>query len=349
MPYRPALDGLRALAVFIVVAYHAEVPGFAGGFLGVDVFFVLSGYLITTLLRQEHARTGRIDVRRFYLRRCLRLIPALLLLLAAYVVLAPLVWPKFTAAQHGRDALIAALFMADYARALWSVPTVLSHTWSLAVEQHFYLIWPLVLLLLNRMPGGARAHAWTLLALYLAATLWRDWSILNASWDSVYFRFDTRLSGLVLGSFLAVVAGPAAGRPPIKLLWAAPAVLAAALCCVFLSGGQPVALVLGVTLVEGASALLILIAVSAQPTRLQRLLSHPVLVRMGVLSYGIYLWHHPLALLLRDVLPSPLTLALVLLVSWLLAAISHQTVERFGRSPAASRGDPARLSPAAAA
>ena len=348
MPYRPALDGLRALAVLIVIAYHAETPGFAGGFLGVDVFFVLSGFLITTLLNGEYARTGRIDVPRFYARRFLRLAPALFLMLATYLLVSTLIWPDLSAAEHGRDALIAALFLGDYARALWAVPTLLGHTWSLAVEQHFYLLWPAVLLLVQRLPS-VRAQVWTLLTLYVATTLWRDWSILNAPWETVYFRFDTRLSGLVLGSLLAVVAGRTSWLPAPKRVWGVAALGILALCCLRLAGGAPVSLVVGVTLVEIATAMLILVAVSARPDPLQKLLSHPVLVRMGVLSYGMYLWHHPVALLMRDLLPWPLALPLVLASSFVLAAISYHTVERLGRSWATFRVGPARPSAASLA
>src|SRR5690606_20056331 len=109
--YVPQLDGLRALAVLAVVAFHARVPVVSGGFLGVDLFFVLSGYLITRLLADEYARSGRIALGEFYLRRLRRLYPALMALLAVYVVAAPFLFPEHS--KHQRDAAIAALYLSD--------------------------------------------------------------------------------------------------------------------------------------------------------------------------------------------------------------------------------------------
>lgn len=204
-----ALDGLRAVAVLLVLAFHARVPGLQGGLLGVDVFFVLSGYLITRLLLQEHAERGRIDVAAFYGRRLRRLYPALLLMLGAYSVWAPWAF-QHRAIEHGRDALLAVLYLADYARAFWQAPVVLQHTWSLAVEAHFYLLWPAVLIGLLRLPPTRRVQV--LLLLYLAALAWRSHNMLSVrDWAGVYYAFDTRLAGLLLGA-LAACGGRELGR-----------------------------------------------------------------------------------------------------------------------------------------
>src|SRR5687768_11060779 len=136
MRYMPELDGLRALAVCAVLAFHAGAPMAQSGYLGVDLFFVLSGFLITSILVAEHERSGTIAVGRFYVRRALRLYPSLLLMLAVFVVVAPLLWPELPAARY---ALWSALYLSDYTRALIGEPEVLSYTWSLSVEEHFYL------------------------------------------------------------------------------------------------------------------------------------------------------------------------------------------------------------------
>src|SRR3546814_6270958 len=145
MPFFPALDGLRAVAVLAVMVFHA-MTGFAtGGFLGVDVFFVLSGYLITCLLLVEHHGAGRIAISAFYLRRALRLYPALLLMLAVYLLAAPWLFPEASVSSHARDALLAGTYLSDYSYAFFKEPFYLKHTWSLAAEEHFYLLWPLLL------------------------------------------------------------------------------------------------------------------------------------------------------------------------------------------------------------
>jgi peptidoglycan/LPS O-acetylase OafA/YrhL len=203
MPYNPALDGLRAVAVMLVVLFHARAPIAFGGYLGVDIFFVLSGYLITSLLLSELDTKGTLDLRRFYLRRLLRLTPALFAMLAVYLIVAPFLWPATT--DHGKQAAIAATYLSDYAVAFWGTPDFLSHTWSLSVEEHFYLLWPLVLLAACRR-WDRRSLVWVFGAAYGLATLVRWVCIVKGqSWEQVYYRFDTHLSGLMLGAWLAAL------------------------------------------------------------------------------------------------------------------------------------------------
>src|SRR5690349_20309645 len=140
MSRNSALDGARALAVLLVLLHHTRVPGFAGGFIGVDVFFVLSGYLITSILLREADSAGDIRIGRFLLRRALRLYPPLLLMLSAVLILGPSIWPT---EQLGMPVLISALYLSDYATAFYGPLSVIGHTWSLAVEEHFYLLWPI--------------------------------------------------------------------------------------------------------------------------------------------------------------------------------------------------------------
>ena len=124
-PYNPAFDGLRAVAVILVLAGHCDITVFDQGYFGVDLFFVLSGFLITRLLVDEIDTTGRVDIRRFYLRRLLRLAPALLLMLAAYLLVAPLLWPQLNFMSHLRDAALAAFYLSDYSQAFWHNPKIL--------------------------------------------------------------------------------------------------------------------------------------------------------------------------------------------------------------------------------
>src|SRR6266536_4879494 len=218
--HAPGLDGVRALAVLAVVVYHLGTTGGAhllpGGFLGVDVFFVLSGYLITSLLMVEGWQAGRISIRRFYQRRARRLLPALLALLLA-VGVAGAFWLTDQAAAL-RGELVAAL---TYVTNWWLIaqkasyfgggsrPSPLTHLWSLAVEEQFYLVWPLVMILLARLRTSRRVVLAVLAVLIAASTvaaaLWYDpW----ADPSRVYYGTDTRALAPLVGAALAFAVRP---------------------------------------------------------------------------------------------------------------------------------------------
>lgn len=307
--YRPELDGLRAIAVTSVLLLHAAQNGpFLGGFVGVDLFFVLSSFLITSILADELRETGRLNLGRFYWRRFLRLMPALLFMLAGYLAIAPFLWPNY---PHGRDALVASLYLSDYAYAGWGVPRYLGHTWSLAVEEHFYLLWPFVLPLLLR---STRPLVW-LAAAFATLTLWRTSNAMD--FTQSYFRFDTHATGLVLGAalyFSGLRLGRAAG-------FAALAVFAA----LVLTSSFPYAFI-AIPPAEIASAVLIASAASLD------FLRNPALVWLGRRSYAIYLWHVPIVGLVRAFdLAAVATVFLTLVLSIGCAMLSWHTVEAWGR------------------
>ncbi len=163
---RPDVEGLRAVAVVAVVLHHAHVGGFSGGYVGVDVFFVLSGFLITGLLGREIERSGRIALAAFYARRARRLLPAAVLVLVVTVLASAVLLPPLQARQVALDGVAAAVYVANYRFAAASTdylspetdPSPLQHYWSLAVEEQFYLAWPLLLLIAlsaRRRPGRA--------------------------------------------------------------------------------------------------------------------------------------------------------------------------------------------------
>ena len=325
--YNPALDGLRGVAILLVIFSHAHVPLFGGAFLGVDLFFVLSGYLITSLLLMERADTGGLAYWRFYRRRFLRLMPALALFLAVYVLVAPLLWPGLDDVRQ--DAWVSLLYLADYGIAFYDSPGTLLHMWSLSVEEHFYLVWPPLLMLLVRFsPPGA---VWRPVALlYLASWLWRLlWVAQGQEFFEIFFRFDTRASGLLAGSLLAALMI----EKPALLTWLQarmPHALWLPLAIPLLMGlgwDNQGAMVWGITLVELATMVL-LVAAQQRHGVVYDMLSTPVLVRLGALSYGIYLWHYPVVRYFRADHPWPVALALTLVVSSALAALSFYTVER---------------------
>jgi len=324
--YNPALDGLRAIAAMLVVADHCRVPGFAAGFFGVDLFFVLSGYLITRLLVDEFDARSRINLRGFYLRRFLRLTPPLLLMLVAYLAVAPMAWPQFSLWAHIRDAALAGFYLSDYSLVFWHHPRMLLHSWSLAVEEHFYLIWPLAILLLTRIE--IRWRIAVLFGIYLLATVWRIFEYERLDWNTTYYRFDTRMSGLVFGAILAIWL-PRIGRISEKIANAAGVFACAALILCLTVGywHAPGGLVWMISLVEVAAAAL-LIAASVQNSWVSAMLSAPPLVGIGIISYGVYLWHYPAAAFFRGLLPWYQTMPLVLTLALATATASYLAIER---------------------
>lgn len=219
----PALDGVRALAVLAVLADHAGVPGLSGGFVGVDVFFVLSGFLITSLLLDEHRRTGRVDLGAFWARRARRLLPALTVLVAAVALGRRLFAPDSVGGLR-YDALSALGWVANWRFAAaktdyfaqGGAASPLQHTWSLGVEEQYYLVWPLVLtavtvLLAHRSRASVRRLA-TLATVGVLATVGAIASAAEAVWLSgnaapgrVYFGSDTRAQALLAGAAAAAV------------------------------------------------------------------------------------------------------------------------------------------------
>lgn len=324
MKYVPALDGIRALAILFVVLFHARTRefGLQGGFLGVDVFFVLSGYLITGLLADEHARSGTIRLGHFYLKRARRLYPALLLMLGGYLWLAPKFFPMIPLHKNIRDVVVSALYLSDYAAAFYRIPLRIGHTWSLAIEEHFYLVWPLALLFLLKLKRSTAIAC--IFGLFVAATAWRWWSLeLFHRWAFTYVRFDARLSGLLLGSAVGLWQPQLRGRAGFALCGLA----GLAVLVTTQTLGARFGLRYGVLFSEICSVALLLGATSIPIFR------WPIMVWIGRMSYGWYLWHYPI---LRGIHKFGIhdfwqRLLIGGGVSLLLAAVSYYTVERLFR------------------
>ncbi len=335
-PYYPALDGLRALAVGIVLCAHGGVPYFRSGGVGVDIFFVLSGFLITTILVTEEARTGGINFRNFYVRRCLRLMPALGL--TGAVTAAGMVWleQRFP----GTELALALSYTANWALAF--NPTYhlqwLNHCWSLAVEEQFYLIWPLAMLGLAKAVRNPATRAGVLLAGAAVVAVYRASKVGVYTDERINFGLDTRMDTLMAGAALACfVRSLPAGRLPAagsKVLgrFLAPLMLAALFAVIHVvTWYSPWMGWIGYVLVGGAATLVVLDLVAGSHSWLARVLSAAPLRFVGRISYGVYLYHLPVYFAVEKLLPGaalPVRLGLKLAVSFTLAILSYFLVER---------------------
>ena len=300
--YIPALDGLRGIAALLVVLTHLPDRGwwFGGGFIGVDIFFVLSGYLICGLLLHEWEKTGYISLSRFYMRRFLRLMPALWTMVLVVLVIQ---WLRDAdAMQHAvRGAIWTILYLVNWVRALKieSLFWLFDHTWSLAVEEQFYLLWPALLCFLVRR-GGARCVFQVALVLALLSWAWRvglQWT--GTGQNRLYHGLDTRFDAPMWGCALAAwLHGKGAiTKPATQQLVRFGAVVALA---VLLYAGIVMNISLwtskgfyswGSVAVAWLAALLIFDATRNPRSFLRPLFCWPPLVQFGVVSYGVYLWH----------------------------------------------------------
>ena len=303
--YVPGLDGIRGMAILLVLAYH--FVGLSGGFYGVDLFFVLSGFLITSLLLEERTKTGRVSIGAFYARRARRLLPALLAVLGVACCMA-VVPPVGSAPGFSRLSLegvaVCLLYSANVFRMLGHLlPINLTPMWSLAEEEQFYFVWPALFIVLSRRLSAGRLAA-VLLAATIAVTAWRAGvTLTDGATGRIYFGPDMRCSGLLLGSALA--AALAAGLRMPKIPFSSWIALAAIMTLAVLAhGSSAFAYAAGFPLAELAGLVLILAAIDGS-----RMLALPPLVWIGTISYGVYVWMATVAVFDRQGLV-PLLVAL---------------------------------------
>ncbi|MGP0029925.1 MAG: acyltransferase family protein [Acidimicrobiales bacterium] len=352
----PGLDGIRALAVLAVLGFHGGVPGFGGGNIGVDIFFVLSGFLITSLLVGEWEKSGTISFRSFYERRARRLLPALMVLMGLICVYAAYYAEPDTLSTLRGDALSTLGYVANW-RFIFShqsyfvhygPPSPLLHTWSLAVEEQFYLVWPAVALFSLRHWGRRGAGVAAALIGTASATVTVVLADAGASTDRLYYGTDTRAQEVMIGALLAIVApalhrwhrgsgsasGPGARVPPgrvaviagagavgaVGLVWAAHSVDGQG---GFLYHG-------GYAVIALCTAAVILVVVELPRSPMGRFLGLRGLGYIGLISYGLYLYHYPLFLILngqRTGLTGLPLLALRLGVTGGMAVLSYHLIE----------------------
>ena len=343
-PFRPDIEGLRAVAVLLVLAYHARIPGFPGGYIGVDVFYVVSGFLITGLIVRELHATGRVDLLTFYARRARRLLPAALVVIALTVIASAIVLPPLRVPDVAADGAAAALYVSnirfaaqatDYLQAELD-PSPLLHFWSLGVEEQFYLFWPALLLLVAGRGTNIRRIGLVVgIVALLSFALGVVWTDSDA--PLAFFLLPARAWELAVGAALAIGVARLS-RIPISLT---PVVVGAGLALI----------VIGAVIFDtdtpfpGTAALLPVIGTALvisggipQPLNpMSRLVSVRPMRWIGGISYSLYLWHWPLLVLPAAAagsdLPLPARLGLVAL-TFVLADASRRWIEdpiRHGR------------------
>jgi len=350
--YIPGLDGLRTLAVFAVIAYHLDLSWAPGGLLGVNLFFVLSGYLITNILQVQWEHSGTLNLKNFWLRRAKRLLPALFVMLAGVMLWTVLFAPERLAALKS-EIMAAVFYVSNWYLIFHEVsyfesfgpPSPFGHLWSLAIEEQFYLFWPLLLGLGFRL---LRQRKWIIggtVAIALVSALAMALIYIPGHDPSrVYYGTDTRAFALLLGAALAMVwpsgrlSAELTGARRLALDGAGIFGLLVVLWMIFRTNQyQPFLYQSGLLIFSVAAA--VLVAVLAHPaSRLSGLFGWGPLCLLGKWSYGIYLWHYPIIVLSSPLVntgePDALRSLCQISISVLLAALSYYLIEepiRFGK------------------
>jgi len=332
--YRPDIDGLRALAVISVILFHNGIPGFDGGYVGVDVFFVISGYLITQLLEESRDESAPRRLATFYVRRMRRILPALLATcLVTAIVAVALFTPdqlvnvgKFLAATPVMLSNVATWTRGDYfAPGVRQLP--LSHLWSISVEEQFYLVYPLLLIAITRYRLPYRRLTLVVFAsLSLALCVWAS----HRAPEANYVFAPTRAWELLLGGMLTIGGVPRIGNRIAAEGLAVAGLLGIAIAVHFYTSAiryPGTAAMLPCM----ASAALLATGSGPRPALVNRMLSWPPLVFVGLISYSLYLWHQPLLVFANYYYIAPLrpaATAALLVATLLVATASWRFIER---------------------
>ncbi len=342
LPYTPALDGIRGIAILLVLGMHTQIAFLQGGFIGVEVFFVLSGFLITTILLKEFDTSGRIDFRNFYIRRFLRLFPALILMLIVLNTFTLLFQTSEIQTAALKGSLVTLFYLSNWVRALNLFDLVyLQHTWSLAIEEQFYIIFPLLLTTLLRLFSQKRVIL-IIAGLSLFSWLWRVvLTSQGATMARVNFGLDTRLDGLLMGCVLALVLASTAYRPLKQVMRRVryfASFLALGACCTILycaiTANEAHALTYEImlSLVSSSTCFLILYVVTIESSPIKSILEFKPLVLIGKISYGFYLLHwvffNILVYFFRVSTITPGVAAAGTAIAFAASLLSYQLIER---------------------
>ncbi len=314
--YQPGLDGVRGIAIIFVLLSHGLVVRDSFSFIAVNTFFVLSGFLITALLVSEWDRTGGISLKKFYLRRALRLLPALSVMLVLFVVFVCSTDPPGRAMRQLHEALRALFYVQNWA-SIFNVgrSVSLAHTWSLSVEEQFYIVWPWMLIFLLRKTNRASVLCWLFLAAFVAVvyrigihmctttTIWGN--VFPVKFKRVFAGTDTRADSLLFGSFAGALMAshrlPSGAWLDHVLKYAAPISGAGLLLLCFVDEQSAFMIRFGWALAS-LLAMTLIGSLVLQPAGgwLSRCFAMKPLVFIGRISYGLYIWHYPILMALKQ-------------------------------------------------
>jgi peptidoglycan/LPS O-acetylase OafA/YrhL len=352
MGYQPALDGLRALSVIAVILYHAGIQWIPGGFIGVEVFFVVSGFLITSLMIDEQHVLGKVSLKQFWIRRARRLLPALFAMLIASLV-AVTFFAKDSAPDFRQDVLPALGYFSNWWQIYFvdtpyfaanSLP-MLRHLWSLAVEEQWYVLWPIVFVFVlgnKRIPRWISAVVIGLLAAaVMVGTAWAFTADNETRINFLYLSTITRSSGLLLGAALACIWHPwkkavvrfAKVRSGLADVLALGAFATLGYISAFIHVADEQLYRGGLAAATVASAVIIAVVVRSGTSLVKRALSFPLLVEIGRRSYGLYLWHWPIFVIAGARLSS-IRLAYALTATVIINEFVYQFIETPARKGA---------------
>ena len=336
--FRPDIEGLRGIAVLLVLLFHASIPGFNGGFVGVDVFFVISGFLITGMLLREYETTGKISLSNFYARRLRRLLPASALVLIITLIAAMFILPPLTVPSVAVDVAAATLYVSnmvfayratDYFAA-GSAPSPILHFWSLGVEEQFYLVWPAIFLLAAYGARRLRLRVGIAVAIIGLLSFTFATYLVTRQGPWAFFSLPTRAWELALGGILAAI-GVRLSRIPeffaVLLGWLG--LFAVIASGIFTKATSPFPSWPALLPTVGA-ALLIVGGSQASKLSPSKLLGGTIIQFLGKVSYSLYLWHWPLLVLPLAIKGVPLTIyerAALALIAIPIAYATHRWIE----------------------
>ncbi|MCM0081376.1 acyltransferase [Geomonas sp. Red32] len=334
----PALDGLRGVSILAVIGFHGDWPGFSGGGRGVDLFYVISGYLIAWLLLKEKEKYGAVSLKKFYYRRMLRILPAFYAFLAGYWIICQIFFTDLRKDLH-ESMLIAGTYSTNFMMGWFNRNVLMAHTWSLSLEEQFYLFFPAMIAFLSRRQATFMA------ALVVVATPLYRLAIYHPTLlDRLPLRFayspDTRFDTIIWGCLIALIMRDEKGKQWLEAIFCRPVTVAAAVLvmavnCYFSSISKGFMATAGYSLSAASFSFLLLFILVREDHFLNKLMSVKPMQVTGRLSYALYLWH-PAALGISSKIVHKLHLpaqpvsevCLYLLLSFSLAAASYWIIEQ---------------------